>query len=201
MTTSSTGTAAQGLERPAEASGNGGGSSGEVGSAGSRPQPATSRAGRPPALAEREVRLVLPLARAGTAVLRYGLAALLLLWGSFKFFEFEAQAIVPLVENSPGLGWMYAVFGIRETSALFGVAEVGAGLAIAARRFFPRVSGYGSVLAALTFLTTLSFLLTTPGVLALDNPWGGFLMKDIVLLGAALVTAAEAFGGRSSPSR
>jgi len=186
MTTSSLGNQTHTLELPPEASGNGSEKRLEP------PSTASPRAG----LADREQRLALPLAHAGVAVLRYGLVALLLLWGSFKFFEFEAQAIVPLVENSPGLGWMYAAFGVRGTSALFGVAEVGAGLAIAARRFFPRVSGYGSAVAALTFLTTLSFLLTTPGVLALDNPWGGFLMKDIVLLGAALVTAAEAFGGR-----
>jgi reactive chlorine resistance protein C len=166
-----------------------------------RPAPTSgSEHPRPVAASTREARLVLPLAASGIAVLRYGLAFLLLLWGGFKFLDFEAQAIVPLVENSPWLGWMYDVFGVRGTSALFGVAEVGAGLAIAARRFFPRVSGYGSLVAALVFLSTLSFLLTTPGVFALDNPWGGFLMKDIVLLGAALVTAAEAFAARWRPA-
>ena len=66
------------------------------------------------------------LANAGSAVLRYGLAALLLLWGSYKFAEFEAEAIRPLVENSPLVSWMYAAFGVRGTSALFGVVEVGA---------------------------------------------------------------------------
>ena len=50
----------------------------------------------------------------------------------------------------------------------------------------------GSLLAAGTFLVTLSFLASTPGVLAPTNPFGGFLMKDIMLLGAALYTAAEA---------
>ena len=43
-----------------------------------------------------------------------------------------------------------------------------------------------------TFLVTLSFLVSTPGVFAPTNPFGGFLLKDIVLLGAALSTAAEA---------
>jgi len=40
----------------------------------------------------------------------------------------------------------------------------------------------------------VSFLATTPGVFAPDHPFGGFLMKDVVLLGAALYTAAEALG-------
>jgi uncharacterized membrane protein YkgB len=43
------------------------------------------------------------------------------------------------------------------------------------------------------FLITLSFLVTSPGVLEPTSPWGGFLMKDILLLGAALFTAGEAF--------
>jgi hypothetical protein len=38
----------------------------------------------------------------------------------------------------------------------------------------------------------LSFLASTPGVFAPTNPFGGFLMKDIMFLGAALYTAAEA---------
>lgn len=134
------------------------------------------------------------LASAGIGVLRYGTAALLLLWGAFKFAAFEAEAIRPLVENSPFVSWMYAVFGVRGTSAVFGVVEVGAGLAMTLRRWLPRVSAYGSLVGCVTFVTTLTFLFTTPGALELDSPWGGFLMKDLVLLGAALATAGEALG-------
>jgi len=137
------------------------------------------------------------LASAGTHVLRYGLAALLLLWGAFKFLEFEAEAIRPLVENSPFVSWMYAAFGVRGTSAVFGVVEVGAALAIALRRWLPRASAYGSLVAGGVFLVTLTFLFTTPGAFAPDSPWGGFLMKDVVLLGAALATAAEALGAHA----
>lgn len=56
----------------------------------------------------------------------------------------------------------------------------------------PALSALGSLIASGTFLVTLSFLVTTPGVLAPDHPFGGFLMKDLILLGAALYTAAEA---------
>jgi reactive chlorine resistance protein C len=132
------------------------------------------------------------LERVGTAILRYSLVALLLLWGGFKFAAFEAEAIRPLVENSPLLSWMYALFGVRGASAVIGVIEIASALLIAARRWAPGASAVGSLLAAGTFVVTLSFLVTTPGVLALDNPFGGFLMKDLVLLGAAVATAAEA---------
>jgi uncharacterized membrane protein YkgB len=47
------------------------------------------------------------------------------------------------------------------------------------------------------FLVTLSFLITTPNVFAPSSPWGGFLMKDLILLGAALSTAAEALRASS----
>ena len=42
------------------------------------------------------------------------------------------------------------------------------------------------------FLVTLSFLFTTPGALAPTSMLGGFLVKDVMLLGAALLTGCEA---------
>lgn len=51
------------------------------------------------------------------------------------------------------------------------------------------------------FVVTLSFLFTTPGVFEPTSPWGGFLMKDIILLGAALFTAAEALGAWRATER
>ena len=54
------------------------------------------------------------------------------------------------------------------------------------------------------FLTTLTFLITTPGweptlggFPALSGAVGQFLLKDIVLLGAAVFTAGEAFAAVS----
>jgi reactive chlorine resistance protein C len=128
----------------------------------------------------------------GRAVLRYGLVALLLLWGSFKFASFEAEGIRPLVEHSPLLRWLYPLFGVRGTSSLIGTVEISAALLIATRAWAPALSAIGSLIATGTFAITLSFLVTTPGALAPDSPFGGFLMKDLILLGAALYTAAEA---------
>lgn len=130
--------------------------------------------------------------RAGIGISRYGLVGLLLLWGSFKFFAFEANAIQPLVAHSPFLGWLLPVFGLRVTSDIIGVIEVGTALAMATRHWFPRLSGYGSLSASIVFAITLSFLFTTPGVLSFAHPLNGFLLKDIMFLGGALVTAAEA---------
>jgi reactive chlorine resistance protein C len=134
------------------------------------------------------------LGKAGLGVLRYGLVFLLLLWGSFKFFAFEATAIQPLVANSPFLSWLYPVFGVRGASAIFGTFEVGAGVLIATRHWRPRLSGYASLAASGMFVITLTFLLTTPDAFGPTSPWSGFLLKDIMFLGAALFTASEALG-------
>jgi uncharacterized membrane protein YkgB len=133
----------------------------------------------------------------GLGVLRYGLVFLLLLWGGFKFLAFEANAIRPLVEHSPFLAWLYPIFGVRGTSSLIGVVEIAAAVLIATRHWSPRLSAYGSLIATGVFLITLSFLFTTPDALAPTSPYGGFLMKDVMLLGAALVTAAEALRARA----
>jgi uncharacterized membrane protein YkgB len=130
---------------------------------------------------------------AGIGILRYGLVGLLLLWGSFKFFSFEAMAIQPLVEHSPFLSWLLPILGLRGTSSVIGIFEVGTGLLIATRHWYPRISAYGSLAATVMFAVTLSFLVTTPGAFAANSPWSGFLLKDIMFLGGALVTAGEAF--------
>ena len=135
---------------------------------------------------------------AGAATLRYGLALVLLWIGAMKFTAYEAEGISPFVENSPLFAWTYPVFGKQGLSNVLGVVEIAIGLMIAARAFAPSVSAVGSLLAVGMFLSTLSFLITTRGawlegtVLGLSVP-GQFLLKDVVLLGAALWSAAEAW--------
>src|SRR5688500_10598162 len=61
---------------------------------------------------------------AGGAILRYGLAAILLYFGLFKFSPVGAEAIRPLVANSPLMGWMYAVLSVQAVSTLIGIGEI-----------------------------------------------------------------------------
>jgi reactive chlorine resistance protein C len=74
---------------------------------------------------------------------------------------------------------------------------------IAARPLSARLSAAGSALAVGTFLVTLSFLFTTPGALAPTHLAHAFLVKDVVLLGGALATLAEALraGLTRAPAR
>ena len=137
----------------------------------------------------------------GTHVSRYGLAIVLLWIGGMKFTAYEAEGIRPLVANSPLMGWVYHALSVEEFSALLGVVEIAVGLLIALRPVWPMGSAVGSGLAVGMFLTTLSFLITTPGwesslggFPALSAMPGQFLLKDVVLLGVALFTAGEALG-------
>jgi uncharacterized membrane protein YkgB len=130
--------------------------------------------------------------KAGTAILRYGVAFLLLAIGALKFFEFEAKAIQPLVSNSPLMSWLYGVLSVQGVSNLIGTSEILTALLICTRRFAPAVSAVGSAIAVVIFSTTLSFLFTTPGGLSPMGPAFGFLVKDVVLLGASVHTAGEA---------
>jgi uncharacterized membrane protein YkgB len=141
------------------------------------------------------------VASAGLLVIRYGLVLVLLWIGGMKFTGYEAQGIKGLVENSPLMSWAYAVLSVQGLSNLIGVAEVLIGLPIAVRPFSACLAAAGSVLAVGMFLTTLSFLLTTPGVgeasqggfPALSVVPGQFLFKDVVLLGASLWSLGEAW--------
>jgi uncharacterized membrane protein YkgB len=118
-----------------------------------------------------------------------------------KFTAYEAEGISGFVSHSPLMSWAYSVFSIRGFSGLLGVTEVVVALLIAARPFSVRAALVGSAAAAGMFLTTLSFLLTTPGVWeasaggfpALSVVPGQFLVKDFVLLGASVWLFSEAW--------
>lgn len=136
----------------------------------------------------------------GIAVLRYGLAGILLYLGAFKFTAIEAQAIQPLIANSPLMGWLYGVMSVQTVSNLIGTVEIIIGTLISARPWATSASGLASLAASGMFLVTLSFLVSTPNVwqsvpdfpLPVPNEVGAFLLKDVFLLGAALTTAADA---------
>lgn len=138
------------------------------------------------------------LERTSTVVLRYSLVLILGWIGLFKFTPTEAAGIQPLFTHSPLFAWIYDVLSVRAVSNLVGAIEILVALLIALRPVAPRLSYFGSLGAVVIFLTTVSFLFTTPGAFGVvDGLWvpsgtGSFLIKDLTLLGAALYTAAEA---------
>jgi len=144
------------------------------------------------------------LERIGRFSVRYSLVLVLVWIGAMKFTAYEAESIRGLVENSPLMSWLYDLLGVRATSALIGLAELVIAGLIAARPLSATLSAIGSALAVGMFATTLSFVLSTPGVFeasaggfpALSVVPGQFLLKDTVLLAAAIGSFAEAFAAR-----
>ncbi|MGD9646363.1 MAG: YkgB family protein [Pirellulales bacterium] len=130
----------------------------------------------------------------GRQAVRYSLVLVLVWIGGMKFTGYEAEGISAFVANSPLMSWAYSVFSVRSFSALLGVTEIAVALLIAARPLSARAALLGSASAVGMFATTLSFLLTTPGVWeasaggfpALSVVPGQFLVKDFVLFGAAV---------------
>jgi uncharacterized membrane protein YkgB len=130
---------------------------------------------------------------------RYGLVIVIAWFGGMKFTNYEAQGIQPLVSESPFMSWLYDIFSVYTFSVLLGVFEVAAAVLIAVKPWWPKVSILGSLLAILLFAATISFLFTTPGVFEesvggfpLLSLSGGFLIKDIALLGISAWTLADA---------
>lgn len=143
--------------------------------------------------------------RYGALALRWALVLIFLWFGCLKFTAYEAEGIAPFVMNSPLLAWAFKSFGQQGISMVIGVAEIGIGVLIALRPFSARLSGIGSVGAIITFLVTLTFLFSTPGVWQeghgfpfLSGMVGQFLIKDVVLLAASIWTAGEAFVAASA---
>src|SRR5262245_64168731 len=100
----------------------------------------------------------------GVHLIRYGLVLVVAWIGAMKFTAYEANGIQPLVANSPFLGWVYHVFSIQAFSNVLGVVELAIALTIALRPLSAAVAAVGSAAAVGMFLTTLSFLVSTPGL-------------------------------------
>jgi reactive chlorine resistance protein C len=134
---------------------------------------------------------------AGKQIVRWGLIVVLAWIGGMKFTAYEAMGIQPMVAHSPLVGWMYDFLSVRSFSTMLGFIEIGTAVLISLRFVSPKASAIGSVLAMGLFATTLSFLISTPGweptlgFPALSAMPGQFLLKDIVLFGAAVWSLGE----------
>ncbi len=140
---------------------------------------------------------VVAIEDAGKQIVRWGLIVVLAWIGGMKFTAYEAMGIQPLVAHSPLVGWMYDFLSVRSFSAMLGCIEIVTAVLISLRSVSPKACAVGSALAIGLFATTLSMLFTTPGweptlgFPALSAMPGQFLLKDVVLFGAAVWSLGE----------
>ena len=139
--------------------------------------------------------------------MRFGLATTLLWIGALKFTDYEVQNAEVLVTASPLTSRLREKLGARKLGQLLGFTQITLGTLIVAKPVAPQASAVGSFGAAGMMLGTLSFLVTTPeawqegeGAPKLSM-LGEALLKDTVLLGAALLTAAESLRAAHAAGR
>lgn len=103
------------------------------------------------------------------------------------------MGIAPLMQNSPIMSWIPAVFGVRGASYFIGTAELVTAAALIIGTFNKMASAFGATMSCLVYAVTLTFFLSTPGVAeptaggfpAISAGTGQFLLKDLVLLAAS----------------
>ncbi len=141
-----------------------------------------------------------PAKKAGEAMVRYGLVIVIAWFAIMKFTTVEAQGIQPLVAGSPLLGWTYRFLSVGSFSMGLGMVELAIACLIALRPVSAKACLIGSAGAVGMFLTILSFLFqrvswdpSLGGFPAPSAAVGEFLLKDIVLLGAAVWSFSEAW--------
>lgn len=139
------------------------------------------------------------ITKASVHGIRFTTATVLGWIGAMKFTAYEAGAIEGLVASSPLTNWLYSVFSLQGASNLIGTAEIATAALLILGARFPKAALLGAIGAVATFLVTASFLFTAPvtepslgGFPALSVVPGQFLLKDIVLLAAAVFLAGDA---------
>jgi uncharacterized membrane protein YkgB len=139
------------------------------------------------------------IGKSGRTLALVGVILPLLLIGGMKFTQVEIDALGPLIGGTPWLAWMYPVFGEAGASYALGVVEIAAALLLIASPWSVLAGVAGGAVATLIFLVTCSIMTALPiweptlGFPAL-GALGQFLVKDVALLGIALVVLGESLG-------
>jgi len=122
-------------------------------------------------------------------LIRASMVFIYFIFGYQKWFDFEAQGLVPFFTHGPLIFWMYPVFGIRGSAYFLGVSEWLFGVLLLAGFWNKKLGVLGSLGSVVTFLCTVTIVPFWPegwaaqagGFPAMTLPMG-FLMKDVVLL-------------------
>ena len=129
-------------------------------------------------------------------LLRLALIIVFTWFGCMKFTAYKANRNATLIDHSPIMSWMNVVFGTRGASDVVGVIELTTAAALLAAHS-SRCFSTRAAMSTITFVITLTFSATTPGVAerttggfaAISAPIGQFLLKDFVLLAASVSPA------------
>ena len=121
-------------------------------------------------------------------LIRASMVIIFLFFGYQKWFQYEADVLIPYISNGPLIFWLYPVFGIRGATWFLGVSEWSFGALLFLGFWNKKLGTLGALGSCVTFICTATIIPFMP------NGWaasaGGFpamtehvafLMKDIVL--------------------
>ena len=117
-------------------------------------------------------------------------ALVALIWiGILKFTPGEAVGIKPYVEHSFLLSWLYSIISVQKVSDLIGIFEITTGVLLLISFWNRKAGKIGGYMALVIFITTISFLLTTPGIWKISQGvpvTDFFVLKDLAFLAIAV---------------
>jgi uncharacterized membrane protein YkgB len=125
-------------------------------------------------------------------LIRASMVLIFLAFGYQKWFEYEAQVLIPYISNGPLIFWLYPVFGVRGASWFLGVSEWLFGGLLFLGFWDKRLGVFGAIGSTFTFVGTVTIIPFMPHGW---DPTAGFpamagnvpfLMKDVVLLAASI---------------
>jgi uncharacterized membrane protein YkgB len=126
-------------------------------------------------------------------LLRASMVVIYFFFGYQKWFDYEAQGLVPFFTHGPLIFWMYHVFGIKGSSYFLGVSEWLFGALLFAGFWNKKLGVLGALGSVATFIATITIIPFMPDGWAPSA--GGFpamvgnvafLMKDVVLLAVSI---------------
>lgn len=141
-----------------------------------------------------KTRLYLQSKKIGVLISYFGLFILLVWIGIFKFTPSEANAIKRLVENQPLMSWLYHFLGYQMVSNIIGSFELFTALMMLLALKWSWAKKFAAIMIIGTFLVTLSFLITTPGIWRIVDGipvTDFFILKDLPLLGIGFIMLSE----------
>jgi len=125
-------------------------------------------------------------------LLRASMVIIFLAFGYQKWFEYEAQVLIPYISNGPLIFWMYPVFGTRGASWFLGVSEWLIGALLFLGLWNRKLGILGALGSCVTFASTVTIIPFMPNgwdpaagfpAMAGNVP---FLVKDVVLLAVSI---------------
>ena len=125
-------------------------------------------------------------------LLRASMVVIFFFFGYQKWFEYEAQALIPYISNGPLIFWMYPVFGVRGATWFLGVSEWLFGALLFLGFWNKKLGILGALGSCFSFIATVTIIPFMPDGWAASA--GGFpamtervafLMKDLVLFAAS----------------